>query len=120
MPPSIGRRLARSAATLLLGGLLAALALGAAGAAPRRIVSLNACADQYLIALADKDQIVALTQFARDPNLSFYADRARGYPVSDGQAEAVLAMKPDLVIASPYHRGNELSLLKGRAPMLEL
>ena len=34
---------------------IAALTLtGTAHAAPRRIVSLNVCADQYLIALADK------------------------------------------------------------------
>jgi iron complex transport system substrate-binding protein len=85
-----------------------------------RIVSLNTCADQYLIALADKSQIAALTQFARDPNLSFYAGAARAYPVSRDQAEAVLALKPDLVIASPYMRSVDLAFLKGRARILDL
>ena len=81
-----------------------ATAVGApAPVRPQRIVSLNACADEYLIALADKGQIAALTRFARDPSLSFYADkRRRTYPISQGQAEAVLALHPDLVIASPY------------------
>ena len=44
---------------------IAALTLtGTAHAAPRRIVSLNVCADQYLIALADKGQIAALSSNA--------------------------------------------------------
>ena len=59
---------------------LAALTLtGTAHAAPRRIVSLNVCADQYLIALADKGQIAALSSNALDPELSAAADKARGY-----------------------------------------
>lgn len=89
-------------------------------AAPQRIVSLNACADQYLIALADKGQIAALTQFARDPGLSFYADKARAYPASQGQAEAVLALRPDLVVASPYRRAEDLTLLKGKVRILDI
>jgi iron complex transport system substrate-binding protein len=91
-----------------------------ASARPQRIVSLNACADDYLIALADKDQVAALTQYARDPSLSFFADRASGYPHTQGQAEAVLALHPDLVIASPYRRAESLALLKGRVRILEL
>jgi iron complex transport system substrate-binding protein len=89
-------------------------------APPRRIVSLNACADQYLIALADKDQIAALTQFASDPSLSFYADRAKAYPMTHGQAEAVIVLRPDLVIASPYGRAAVQDLLKGRVKVLSL
>ncbi|HEX4181099.1 MAG TPA: ABC transporter substrate-binding protein [Caulobacteraceae bacterium] len=87
---------------------------------PRRIVSLNACADQYLMALADRSQIAALTQFARDPSLSFYADRANTYPITQGQAEAVLALRPDLIIASPYRRAETLSLLKGKVRILDV
>jgi iron complex transport system substrate-binding protein len=112
----------------LVGAVAAALvcigsALGASApspAIPHRIVSLNTCADQFLIALADKTQIAALTQFARDPTLSFYADRARAYPISGGQAEAVLNLRPDLVIASPYDRAETVALLKGRVSILAL
>lgn len=89
-------------------------------ATPHRIVSLNTCADQYLIALADKGQIAALTRFARDPTLSFYADRARAYPVTGGEAEAVLNLRPDLVIASPYDRAETVGLLKGKVRILAL
>jgi iron complex transport system substrate-binding protein len=106
---------------------IAVLVMGSAQAAPlkaiakpRRIVSLNACADQYLIAVADKDQVAALTQFARDPNLSFYADKAGAYPASQGQAEAVMALRPDLVIASPFRRAEVQGLLKGKVRVLSL
>jgi len=102
--------------------LAVALATGAGAAPvrPQRIVSLNACADDYLVALADKSQVAALTRYARDPSLSFYADRAKAYPFTGGQAEAVLALHPDLVIASPYRRADSLALLKGRVPILDL
>jgi len=93
---------------------------GAAPGRPHRIVSLNACADDYLIALADKSQVAALTRFARDPSFSVYADRAKAYPFTKGDAEAVLALHPDLVIASPYRRADALALLQGRAPILDL
>jgi len=93
---------------------------GEAAGRPQHIVSLNTCADQYLIALADKDQVAALTQFARDPSFSFYALRAKAYPVTQGQAEAVLALHPDLVITSPYQGAGLLAMLKGRARFLDI
>lgn len=109
-------------AARLIGAFVALICGGAACAAsagaPRRIVSLNACADQYLIALADKEQIAALTQFSRDPGLSFYAEAAKAYPVTKGEAEAVLAAKSDLVIVSPYRRAEDLALLKGKVEIL--
>ena len=46
--------------------------------APQRIVSLNLCADQYLLALADRDQIAGLTRNAIDPDMSAAAAQAKG------------------------------------------
>jgi iron complex transport system substrate-binding protein len=105
-----------------VGALMALLLAAPAHAAPRpqRIVSFNACADGYLIALADRSQVAALSPFARDPAYAAHPDQARGYPVIRGQAESVLALKPDLVIASPYRRAEALALLKGRARILDL
>lgn len=127
MPPSFekptSRRWARAlalAATALLALSPGAAVTAPAPAHPQRIVSLNACADGYLIALADKSQVVALTQFARDPSLSYYAERAQSWPISQGQAEAVLALHPDLVIASPFRRADSLALLKGRVRIVEV
>lgn len=79
-----------------------------------RIVSLNLCADQYLLALADPEQIAALTQFSRDPQMSAEARKARNLPISRGSAEDVLALRPDLIIASPTRRSETMARLKGR------
>jgi len=97
--------------------IIAAAGASAAAAAPRppaRIVSLNLCADQYLLALADPAQIVALTRFARDPNMSAAANAARTIPVSRGSAEDVLMLRPDLVISSPFRRQTVAAVLAGR------
>jgi iron complex transport system substrate-binding protein len=95
---------------------LATALLGATASPPRpqRIVSLNLCADQYLLALADPGQIAALTRFARDPQMSAAADKARTIPVTPGSAESVLALRPDLILASPGRRRETMAQLRGR------
>ena len=97
---------------VIVSAILVALPLAAAEAAPRRIVSLNLCADQYLIVLADKEQIAALTNFARDPGLSYLSEAAKAYPYTTGAAEAIVAKKPDLIIGNPYGRAEVAALLK--------
>lgn len=83
---------------VMLGLLSPCAAASPASAAPRRIVSLNLCADQLVIALADRDQIAGVTEWARDPTLSYYAQAARGLPFTHRSAEEVIALRPDLVI----------------------
>lgn len=68
-----------------------------ASAAPQRIVSLDYCADQFVLALADRDQIAALSRGSRRDN-SYYRDRARGLRQTRGTLEEVLALRPDLVV----------------------
>lgn len=81
---------------------------------PQRIVSLNLCADQYLLALADPGQIAALTVLARDPQMSAGAALAAHLPVSRGSAEQVLALQPDLVLASTGWRRETMARLRER------
>lgn len=89
--------------------MIAALcALGltsAAPAPPRRVVSLNTCADQYLLALADPGQIAALSPYGHDPELSAAVAKARRYRTLKRPAEEVLAIRPDLVIGFPAGEG---------------
>lgn len=78
---------------------LAMLAATPAAAAPRRVVSLDYCADQFVLALADRSQIAALSRGAlRDD--SYYRARARGLRQTRGTLEEVLSLRPDLVVRS--------------------
>lgn len=82
-----------------------ALLLGAgtpALAAPRRIASLNACLDAMLVHLADRDQIAALSHYARDPQGSTVAAQASTLPFTWESAEEIIALQPDLVLASQH------------------
>ncbi|HRE43231.1 MAG TPA: ABC transporter substrate-binding protein [Terricaulis sp.] len=70
-----------------------------AHAAPQRIVSLDYCADQFVLALADRSQIAALSRGARRDD-SYFRDRAGGIRQTRGTLEEVLALRPDLVVRS--------------------
>ena len=76
---------------------LALLVATPAWAAPRRIVSLDYCADQFVLALSDRDQIAALSRGSQRDD-SYYRDRARGIRQTRGTLEEVLALRPDLVV----------------------
>lgn len=78
---------------------------------PDRIVSLNLCADQYLLTLADPSQIRALTHYAQDPTMSFMAEEAKAFPMTTGDAEAVISLKPDLIITNPYQQQQTQALI---------
>jgi iron complex transport system substrate-binding protein len=66
-------------------------------AEPRRIVSLDYCADQFVLALADRDQIAAVSHGAlRDD--SYYRARARGLRQVRPAMEETLALHPDLIV----------------------
>ncbi len=90
--------------------------------APKRIVSINACTDQLLFALADRSQIAALTTYAVRDDYSIYTDevRASGIPLIRGGGEEVLKLKPDLVLAGTYTRRATRQLLQRFKLKLEL
>ena len=86
--------------------LLAWLAAGPPplAAAPSRVVSFNLCADQLVLALADPEQIGGLSPYAADAGLSVMAEKAKAFRRLDWQAEATVALQPDLVIVGPNDR----------------
>lgn len=64
---------------------------------PQRIVSLDYCADQFVLALADREQIAAVSRgVLRDD--SYFRERARGMARTRGTMEEVLALRPDLIM----------------------
>lgn len=77
----------------------------------QRVVSLNLCADQWLMLLAP-EKIAALSPLARDPALSFYAREAQNYAQTRASAETVLAFRPDLVLGGVFGARTALSLLE--------
>jgi len=83
-------------------------------AAPRRIVSLSLCADQYLLELADPGQIAALNRFSHDPAMSWAVTKARRFPAVRGSAEEMLTLKPDLVFTSGFGSQAALAVLRSR------
>ena len=93
--------------------LVPAVAFAAPAKMPGRVVSLNVCTDQYVLALADRRQIAALTWLAGDPALSAAAAQARGVPMIHPDAEQLLALHPDLVIGMPARGSPALAAVPG-------
>jgi iron complex transport system substrate-binding protein len=81
-------------------------------AAPRRIVSLNLCTDEILLDLVPPDRIAAVSHLATDPLVSAVADRALSLPSTRGEAESVLALDPDLILAGTWTTPATLDLLE--------
>jgi iron complex transport system substrate-binding protein len=89
--------------------------------APRRVVSFNLCADQLVVALADSEQIAALSPYARDPQLSVVAEQARKFPALDWSAEGTVALAPDLVLVGPSDRRETRQMLTAlRVPVADV
>ena len=79
---------------------------------PQRIVSLNLCADQLVLALADRSQIAGLTANATSPEMSAEAARARGLRLLGTSAEEILAIEPDLIVGLPARSNVAIGALK--------
>lgn len=82
--------------------------------APRRIVSLSLCADQYLLLLADPGQIAALNRFSQDRGMSWAYARARSFRAVRGSAEELMTLRPDLVFTSGFGSAAALEVLRRR------
>jgi iron complex transport system substrate-binding protein len=96
----------------LVAGLIGALPWQAgADEPPARIVSLNLCADQFVLALAERGRIASLSPSAADAGFSFLAKAAEGLPRNRGDGEAFALAPPDLVLLGPWDRRAHRGLL---------
>ncbi len=82
------------------------------------VVSLNLCSDQLLVLLAP-ERVAALEPLARDPALSFVAAQAKRLPTVRADAEAVLRLHPDLVLAGQYGAQTTIALLRAHGLRVE-
>ena len=89
-----------------------ALSPAGAGARPLRVMSINQCTDQLVLALLPPARIVSVTSLSRDPRLSLLSSRAMRVPVNHGQAEEVARDRPDLIVAGSFSTPATRALLK--------
>lgn len=61
------------------------------------VMSLDYCADQYVLSLADRNQIIALSAAAEDL-YSYHRERARGLPKSRSSIAEVVTAGPDIAV----------------------
>jgi iron complex transport system substrate-binding protein len=92
--------------------LVAGIAAPARATPFPKVASINACTDQLLLTLADPDQILALSPYSRDAARSFLAKQATAFPQLSGEAEDVLMLKPDIVVAGRFTKRATRELLK--------
>ena len=96
--------------------IIAALSLVAlpwAGeAAPARVVSVNVCTDQLAMLVAAPGQLIAVSILAHEAHSSAMVAEAGGYAETNGQAEAVFQLRPDLVLAGAYSTPQTVRLLQ--------
>ena len=86
----------------LMGFFLALLTSSNLFAKPERIVSLNLCADQLLIALLPPERLVGITHLASSPEASYLYREAGRFHQHSGRIEEIMELKPNLIIAGEY------------------
>ncbi|KQM63225.1 ABC transporter substrate-binding protein [Sphingomonas sp. Leaf17] len=70
------------------------------------IVSTNPCADAMLVRMVSPDRIAAISHYSQEAGAtSIPLAVARRYRATAGTAEEVIALKPDLVLASSFTQG---------------
>lgn len=81
---------------------------------PQRIISLSISTDEILIDLVEAKRIVALTYLSDDAGISNITAKAKSVQgrVQQANAEALLAMQPDLLLIPDFVSKEEIDLLR--------
>ncbi|MGQ5717204.1 ABC transporter substrate-binding protein [Pseudochrobactrum asaccharolyticum] len=86
---------------------------------PKRVVSLNLCTDILALSLAEPSQLISVSHIAADPVSSPVAKQAGNYHLNRSGLEEILALKPDLVLASVYTASDKLAVLEREGVRIE-
>lgn len=91
-------------------------------AARPRVVSTSPCVDAILMQIADPEQIVGISHYSLDPRAtSIPLGLARHFHTISGTAEEVVALAPDLVIASDHVAPSTIAALQRlNIPILQI
>ena len=84
-------------------------------AKPRRIVSFSISTDEILLDMLPSDRIAAVSSLADDPGISNVVQKAKEVPSRvprNSNAEAVLALNPDLIIIPDFVDANVIQSLR--------
>lgn len=92
----------KSRVRALLGVAALAAASTAAAQPLPRVASINLCADQHLLAIADPEQILTVSWLSADREESLFATEAERHTLNYGTAEELLKLAPDVVLAGTY------------------
>lgn len=123
MRPAAPRRLAGSlgAALCLCGCSAAVPPIPPRSGHPLRVMSINQCTDQLVLALLPPSQIASVTWLSRDPAGSVMAAAAQRVPVNHGTVEDVIRQRPDLVAAGSFTTPATRAMLKRLGyPLIEV
>ena len=113
MPSSASKREGLRSRLVAITILISLGLQGASSAAELpRIASINLCTDQLLVTLADPAQILGLSPYSRDRARSWDAAKAAQFPKLSGEAEDVLVLRPDVVVAGRFTKRATRELLK--------
>jgi iron complex transport system substrate-binding protein len=82
------------------------------------IASINVCTDQLLLTLADPEQIVGVSPFSGETERSWAAEQASRFRRLSGEAEDLLMLKPDIVVATRFMKRATRELLRGKGQRL--
>ena len=98
---------------LLAAGVVhAAPAARASGSTPERIVSINLCTDQIVLALDLGERLVAVSSLATDRTLSVHWRAAESVEAVPAALESILLRQPDLVVAGGFGHGRLVAQLE--------
>lgn len=100
--------------------VLMASSVAYGGPAAKRVVSLDYCADQYVLKLLPRSRILAVSPDA-ESHFSYMRERASGLRQVRPVAEDVLTIEPDLIVRS-YGGGPHIARFFARAgiPVLQV
>lgn len=80
--------------------------------AAERIVSINQCADEFLLNIVPRENILSVTHFVKDSDVSWDAHLAVNIPGNSGRAEEVMSYDPELVFAGDFSSRSTVKLLR--------
>lgn len=92
--------------------LLASLVTPVRAESMPTVASVNLCADQLVLLLAEPQQILSLSRLSHEKAGSYLYEQAREYPTNSANSEQILTLDPDLVIAGQYTAKFTVKLLR--------